>query len=191
MVLERVRRMSVGEFLDFAETSEEAYEYLDGELIAMSGGTLNHYRVIRRLLNLLEWQLAGSDCEIFPGGLLVQAGEGRLLAPDLSVVCGPAETDATSRLLLNPLVVVEVTSPSTARVDRVSKLQWYFDAPSIQAYLIVDQHRPFVELYTRAGQDWLLKSFSDMGADVPIAALGCQLSLREIYRGIAFEAPEA
>ncbi len=186
MVLERVRRMSVGEFLDFAETSEEAYEYLDGELIAMSGGTLNHFTVITNIIGHLMALLADSDCRPISSGMLVQAGEGRLLAPDLSVVCGPAETDATSRLLLNPLVVVEVTLPSTARVDRVSKRQWYLDAPSIQAYLIVDQHRPFVELYTRAETGWRRRQFADLADEVPLEALDCRMPLREIYRDIEF-----
>ncbi len=159
MAVERVRQMSVEEFLDFAESSEEWYEYIDGELCPMTGGKLNHFRIINSISALLEGRLADSDCEVLGSGMLVRAGAATLVAPDVSVVCGEPETEADTRILLNPIVVVEVTSPSSIDHDRVVKRDFYESVESIQAYLVVDQHRVLVELYTRSQRGWHLRNF--------------------------------
>ena len=190
MVVDSVRQMSVEEFLDFVEDNEDRYEYIDGEPRQMTGGKLNHFRIINRILVLLGSRLSDTDCEVIAGGMLIKAGETRLVAPDVSVVCGEPETEADTRLLLNPILVVEVTSPSSIDYDRVSKREYYGDVPSIQAYLVVDQHRALVELYTRSETGWHIQCFSDLDDEVPIAALNCSLPLRDIYKRIEFdEAP--
>ncbi|MCY4018455.1 MAG: Uma2 family endonuclease [Chloroflexi bacterium] len=187
MVIERLRQMSVEEFLDFAENSEDRYEYIDGEPRQMTGGKLNHFWIINRIQVLLGIRLAGTDFEAIAGGMLVRVGEKRLVAPDVSVVRGEPETEADTRILLNPILVVEVTSPSSIDYDRVSKREYYSEVASIEAYLIVDQHRALVELYTRSETGWHIQCFSDLGDEVPLAALECSLPLREIYRRIEFE----
>ena len=188
MVVERVRQMSVAEFLDFAESSEDRYEFIDGELVPMTGGKLNHFRIINRLQILLASLLPASDCEVLGSGMLVRAGDANLLSPDVTVVCGEPETESDTRILLNPILVAEVTSPSSIDYDRGSKRQLYSEAPSIAAYLVIDQHRPLVELYTRAESGWHIQCFAGLEAAVPLEALGCQLPLREIYASIDFDA---
>ena len=187
MVIERVQKMSVEEFLDFAESSEEWYEYIDGEPIKMTGGKLNHFRLIHRLQVLLESLLPDSDFEVLASGMLVRVEEASLVAPDVCVVRGEPETEADTRILLNPVLVVEVTSPSSVDHDRVVKRDFYQSVDSIQAYLIVDQHRMFVELYTRSQTGWHLQTFSRPDDVVPLAALNCRLPLRDIYRNVEFE----
>ncbi len=187
MVIERVRQMSVEEFLDFAENSEDRYEYIDGEPRQMTGGKLNHFRIIHRIEVLLESRLADTNCEVIAAGMLVKAGDARLVAPDVIVICGNPETEADTRLLLNPILVVEVTSPTSIDYDRVSKREYYSDVASIEAYLIVDQHRVFVELYTRSETSWHIQRFSDLDDAVPLAALECRLPLQDIYNRIEFE----
>ena len=187
MVIERVRQMSVEEFLDFAENSEDWYEYIDGEPRKMTGGKLNHFWIINRIQVLLGIRLADTDFEAIAAGMLVKAGETRLVAPDVSVVRGKPETESETRVLLNPVLVVEVTSPSSIDYDRVSKREYYSDVASIEVYLIVDQHRVFVELYTRSETGWHIQRFSDLGDEVPLAALDCSLPLRDIYNRIEFE----
>ena len=187
MVVEHVRRLSVEEYLDFVDQSEEWYEYINGELILMTGGKLNHYRIVNRILIILGSRLADTDCEVLASGMLVKAGESRLLAPDVSVVCGQPLTESDTHVLLNPTLVTEVTSPTSVEYDHVSKREYYFDAPSIKTYLVVDQHRVFVELYTRSETGWHLQSFSDLDEEVPLAALDCGLHLSDIYHGIQFE----
>lgn len=187
MVIERVRRMSVEEFLDFAENSEDRYEYIDGELYQMTGGKLNHFWIINRIQVLLGIRLADTNFNAIAGGMYVKAGDARLVAPDVSVVRGEPETESETRVLLNPILVVEVTSPSSIEHDRISKREYYSNVASIEAYLIVDQHRVFVELYTRSETGWHIQYFSDLGDEVPLAALDCSLPLRDIYQRISFE----
>ncbi|MCY4540497.1 MAG: Uma2 family endonuclease [Chloroflexi bacterium] len=187
MVIERVRQMSVDEFLDFAENSEDRYEYIDGELVQLTDGKLDHFRIIANVTVRFASLFADRDYLVLGSGMLVKAGDARLVAPDVSVVRGEPETESETRVLLNPILVVEVTSPSSIEHDRISKREYYSNVASIEAYLIVDQHRVFVELYTRSDTGWHIQYFSDLGDEVPLAALECSLPLREIYQRISFE----
>ena len=121
MLAERVRAMTIEEFLDFAESSEDRYEYIDGEPIKMTGGKLNHFAIGMNVALSLGRLLADNDCQVLGSGMLIRVGETRLVAPDVSVVCGEPETESDTRILLNPVLVVEVTSPSSIDNDRVAK----------------------------------------------------------------------
>ncbi len=186
MELERVQQMSVEEFLDFAELSEERYEYINGEPIKMSGGKLNHFLIIANIMNAIANLLADRDFDVLGSGMLVRVGEASLVAPDVSVVSGQPETEADTRILLNPILVVEVLSPSSIDRDRVLKRELYGDVASIQTYLVVDQHRVLVELYTRGGTGWTIQCFSDLGDEISLEALNCRLPLSDIYQRIEF-----
>ena len=187
MVVERVRQMSVEEFLDFAESSEHRYEYIDGEPRKMTGGKLNHFRIINRIQVLLGSRLADTGCEAIAGGMLVKTGEATLVAPDVSVVCGEPKTESDTRVLLNPILVVEVISPSSSDHDRVVKRDFYESVDSIQAYLIVDQHRMLAELYRRSETGWHLRTFSRSDEEIRLEALDCSLPLGDIYQRVEFE----
>jgi len=90
--------------------------------------------------------------------------------------------------LVNPVIVIEVTSPSTMDIDRREKKDVYFEVPSIQAYLIIDQHRVCAELSTRGDAGWHVKTFEDLDDFIPLEPLDCQLALSQVYRGVTFEA---
>ena len=187
MVIERVRQMSVEEFLDFAEQSEERYEYIDGELYTMTPTKYYHNVICYNLMFRLGISLANTDCQVLVTGQGVKAGEGNYLIPDVSVVCGQPETEADTRILLNPIVVVEVISPSSVTHDRILKRDLYESVNSIQAYLIVEQDQALVELYTRSETGWQLQTFDSLDDELELEALGCRLALREIYLNVAFE----
>jgi len=187
MVIERVQKMSVEEFLDFAERSEERYEYIDGELYEMTSTKYNHNVITYNLALGLGALLTDTDCQVLLGQG-VGAGAARFLIPDVGVVCGEPQTEFDTRILLNPILVVEVISPSSADHDRVVKRDFYQSVASIQVYLIVDQHRMFAELYTRIEKGWHLRTFSQTDEEIPLEALNCRLPLRDIYQRIEFGA---
>ena len=83
--------------------------------------------------------------------------------------------------------MVEVTSPTSIEYDRVTKRDFYREVASIQAYLVIDQHRIYAELFTRAEAGWLLQVFMDTSDEIPLTMLNCNLPLAQVYRGIAFE----
>ena len=109
--------------------------------------------------------------------------------PDLTLVRGASRfADPAEYNLMNPFFVVEVTSPSSEDRDRLDKMDYYYDVPSIEAYLIVDQHRVFAELHTRENSGWQRQAFTELDDVISLAMLNCELPLAEIYRGIKFEA---
>lgn len=186
MVVERVRQMSVEEFLDFAESKEEWYEYIDGELRPMTVPTFRHNIIGNNIAFGLRTLLAGRKCQTLGMGQGVRAGETSLLVPDVCVVCEEPALEFNTRILLNPVLVGEVISSSSVKIDRGAKRDYYFDVPSIEIYLVVDQQRLLVELHTRDGAGWRIESYANIDEEVPLEALNCSLALRDIYRNVEF-----
>ena len=191
LIGEGVLQMSVAEYLAFEETSEIKHEYIDGEAYPMTGGTLYHAEIMMNAGIALGNRLRDTNCRVLSSAMRVGINPTRYVYPDVSIVCGEPVTEYKTMTLLNPTLVVEVTSPSTISSDRVIKREYYESVDSMQAYLVIDQHRVMVELYTRADGGWLLRRFSDLDAEIPLAYLDCELPLAEIYRGIQFEPEDA
>ena len=187
MVIERVQEMSVEEFLDFAESSEEWHEYIDGELYPMTTPTFRHNIIGNNIAFSLRLLLAGKNCQALGMGQGVRASETRFLIPDVCVVCEEPLLETDTRILLNPVLVGEVTSPTTVNIDRGAKRDYYFNVPSIEIYLVVDQQRLFVELHTRDGNSWRIETYSNMDDEIPLEALGIRLPLRDIYQRVELE----
>ncbi len=180
-------RLSVQEYLAWEAENEIKHEYIDGEVFAMSGGTSKHSRVAANVIGAIYSKLRDSICFAHTSDMRVKVAEDRYVYPDLSVVCGKEQFDDESETsLLNPILVVEVTSPSSIERDRFIKRDFYRLVASIQAYLVIDQHRVCAELYSRADVGWLLQVFTDLDDVIPLAMLNCELPLADIYRGISF-----
>ena len=117
----------------------------------------------------------------------IQIAEDHYVYADLSAVCGPPLLSRDRMNLLNPVLVIEVTSPSSQVRDRIDKLDYYQALASIEAYLIVEQERMRVDLFTRANGGWNMRSFSAADEVIPLAALECELALADVYRGVEFD----
>lgn len=89
--------------------------------------------------------------------------------------------------VLNPTLIVEVLSPSTADYDRLNKFRMYRSIASFSEYLLVEQDEPFVERYSKQAQGWLLSEFSGLEPSIPLDSVSIQLPMTEIYRGVVFE----
>ncbi len=169
MAVQTPVRLTVEEYLAWEETNFEKHEYIDGEVRRMAGAKAYHNRIMMNIAIAIGSQLIDSDCYLLSSEMRVRAGETRYLYPDLSAVCGEAQFARDNELeLLNPVLVVEVTSPSSLDTDRGEKRDFYFDLPSVQAYLIIDQDRPCLELCTRADDGWHTATFTDLGDFVPL-----------------------
>ncbi len=180
-----IRHMTVEEYLAFDEASDIRNEYIDGAIIPMTGGTGNHGELIASIIAMLFFQLEETDCVVRAGTVRVRIDETKYVYPDASVVCGESLfADDNKTVLLNPTVVVEVTSPSSLERDHVSKVELYGAVPSIQCYLILDQERVFAECYTRAEDGWVLREYASPDDVIPLDGLGCSLPLAGVYRRI-------
>ena len=182
------RLMAVEQYLAMEAESEIRHEYIDGEIWPMTGGTLNHDMITMNLTLALGPQLADTDCRLYSCNMRVRVSPTRYVYPDLSAVCGEAETGNGTTTLLNPIFVVEVTSPSSIERDRVSKVELYGALPSIQDYLILDQERVFAQCYSRGERGWHLQQFDDLDDEIALEPLGCTLRLAQLYRGVILEA---
>ena len=184
-------RLTVEEYLAWEESNFEKHEYIDGEVRCMAGTKGTHNRIMMNIAISVGRQLDDSECFLLSSEMRVKAAETRYVYPDLSAVCGEEEYARDNEMeLVNPVLVIEVTSPSSIDIDRGEKRDVYFDAPSIQAYLIIDQHRVCAELLIRSDSGWRTTSFESLVDVVPLNVLDCKLPLAHVYRGINFdEAP--
>ena len=181
-----IRAMTIEEYLAFDEASEITNDYIDGAIIPMPGGTRKHNKLVAQTIITLGIALADRDCEVLGSQMRIRIDETRYVYPDASVVCGNAECEDENEVtLLNPTVVVEVTSPSSLARDHVEKVAFYGAVPSIQGYLILDQERVFAEWYTRADDGWRLRQYASPDDVIPLEPLACSLALADVYRGIA------
>ena len=180
------RRLTPAEFVEWELRQEEKHEYHRGEVFLMAGGTEPRARIISNALFALRLALRGGDCFVYPETLGVRVeAEDLFTYPDLSVVCGePQFFDAKRTRLLNPTALVEVLSPSTADTNRTTKARFYRQVPSLQAYVLLNQEAPAVDVLTPDGDGWHLAP--DRDGRIEIGPLGVTLDLAALYDGVAF-----
>jgi Uma2 family endonuclease len=181
--------MTVEEYFRFEEDSPIKHEYVAGEVYAMSGATARHNLIAGAIFATLFSAADDGSCRVFMSDMRLEAAGDRYYYPDVVVVCTPiAELDIVAR---GPCVVVEVTSPSTARIDRGEKLEAYRRISTLRAYLVVDHRSRRVERHWRdtpAGE-WLYEEITgDAETPFPVPCLDMHLTLGEIYRRVALPA---
>lgn len=179
------RRIPFDEYLRLEEYSNVKHEYLDGAIYAMAGGSPRHAALTSQVNGALVSQLRDRPCVVFSSDLRIRVpSTGLATYPDVSVVCGPLETDAANRhTVLNPILVVEVLSDSTEEYDRSEKLDHYRQIPALHEIALVSQHQPLVEVWRREGGNWTHHEYG-AGSRVPLTSIGCELHLDELYAGL-------
>lgn len=177
-----LRRHSYAEYIALEAFSTVRHEYFAGEIYAMAGGTPDHAALAATVIRLLGNQLP-PDCRVFTADLRVRIPATDLATyPDAAVICGPtvrAADDATA--VVNPLVLVEVTSPSSEDYDRGNKLLHYQQLPSVQAILIVSHHQPWLTLHTRETDGWRVAEVH-AGESLGIPCVAASIAVDDVYR---------
>ena len=178
-----VQRLSRDEYLALERRSELRHQFFNGEMFAMSGASRIHNLIALNLGAELRNQLREKSCEVYTSDMRVLVdATGMYTYPDVVVVCGePQLEDKHLDTLLNPTVIVEVLSESTAAFDRGRKFAHYQRIASLREYVLIEQEMVRVELYERQGESWLLTSREDPDASLELPAIGCSVPLREIY----------
>lgn len=185
MQLAEKQTLTEAEYLAFEETSPLRHEYVGGEAYAMSGGTLRHNRISLNAASLLLARLAGKPCQVFMSDVKLHvARDSAYYYPDVMVACSEQASTANEvQAVSDPLLVIEVLSPSTEATDRREKLHAYRHLPSLQEYALVSQDTQQVEVYRRQGDiGWLYITF-EPGDTVEFAAVGLTLPLADLYAG--------
>jgi len=181
------------QYLELERAAEFRSEYFDGEMFAMSGGTLDHATIKDNLTILLGGQLRGRQCRTASSDLRLQTHpRGPYFYPDIVVFCGqPKLSDSRRDMLGDATVIIEILSPSTERYDRTFKFEHYRKLPSLQDYIVVAQDRVSVEHKTRqSDHSWEMRETSDLDAVVQIPSIECSFRVADAYYRVDFESAE-
>lgn len=178
-------RYTYAEYLAYEQDSGLKHEYVDGEILAMAGGSRRHNALASRVSAALE-RGRKPGCLAFQSDQKIRVlATGRATYPDASMVCGPIEgdpVDPSGATITNPTLVVEVLSPSAEQDDRGGKWQDYQLIPSLQEYVLVGQYGPRVERYRRLPSGaW---EYSDVTSGAVVLASGANLDLAALYDGL-------
>ncbi|MFN8524576.1 MAG: Uma2 family endonuclease [Chloroflexota bacterium] len=186
------KRYSADEYLALERASPLKHELIDGEIVAMTGASRAHNFIVGDLFVSLRTALRGGPCEVFMSDMRVKVLEtGLYVYPDIAVACGEIQMENShADTLLNPRIIIEVLLPSTEAYDRGAKFLHYRKIGSLQAYVIVSQTAPLIELFTRQGEMWSLFTLQGLDARLPLAAIGVDVALRDIYERVEFAEAE-
>jgi Uma2 family endonuclease len=172
--------MTVAEFLAWEETQELRWEFDGFAPVAMTGGTEAHEIIQNNLVAALNARLRGTPCRAYGSNLKIRVAD-RIRYPDAFVVSSPVVPRGTVRD--DPVVVFEVLSPSTARTDRVEKMHEYWETPSIQRYVLIEQDAVSAMAFVREGGGWSGRVLWS-GSVLALPETGTELPLDELYEGL-------
>ena len=174
------------EYLALERKATLKSEYLNGEILAMSGANFAHNFLTVDVATELNIQSRGQDWEVYMSNRRVRtSAKGAYFYPDVIVCCGEPEfEDNVFDTLLNPILVVEVLSPSTEAFDKGEKFMHYQELASLREYILVSQDRVRVEHYRLTQTQWVQTEFQAREDVLPLASIGCELPLQDIYRRV-------
>ena len=188
-------KLSVTEYLDIERETNTKYEYHDGKIYLMAGGTLNHGLICGNIFGEIRAALRETEnnCRAMNSEIKVHVNSKNCyLYPDTMVVCGEIEkSESEPNSITNPKVIVEVLSKSTANYDRGDKFYLYRQLESFEEYILIDQDKAQIDIHKRhkGNSDlWKLSRISGLDQSLEIEVLGIKIKLEEIYNDIEFSA---
>lgn len=176
------------EYLTKERKASTKSEYRNGQIYAMPGASHEHNVIMGNTFAELHIQLRDRTCIVYPSDMRVKiSSTGRYTYPDVVVVCDePQFEDSHFDTLLNPTVLIEVLSPSTAAYDRGDKFAAYQKLDSLCEYVLISQDRVCVEHYLRQDQEWDLTEFRSLNDVFHLVSIDCELALQAIYAKVQF-----
>lgn len=171
------------EYRRFERDSNVKHEYLDGQILAMAGGSPEHATLAAALITELGRQLASGPCHMFTSDLRIRVvATGLATYPDVTVICGDLERDPDDRNnAVNPTLLIEVSSPSTEHYDRGAKAEHYRRIPSLREYVIVSQKERRIEVWRPDQGDGWHVEIAKRGGRLELGAIGVVLDVDVVY----------
>lgn len=180
----QINHLTPEEYLAIERQAEYKSEYVDGVMYTMAGAKRKHNLVAARTITKLTNLLEETGCEVYTSDMKVRVPDStKFHYPDITVVCGEPEfADDEEDVLLNPLVIIEVLSKTTAAYDRGKKFQWYQQIESFLEYLLVAQDEPIIERFVRQpDNNWLYTKIEGLDQSVELTTINCRLELKDIF----------
>lgn len=179
-------------YLEFEKQQLDRHEFIDGNVYAMAGESLNHSRICFSLYRIVGNELRGKRCNGFSPNMKIATNDKGLFSyPDLAVVCGDPELYENRKdVITNPTEVFEVLSPSTASYDRGEKFLRYTNyIESLKDYILISQDEPFIEHFTKqVNGSWESIEIKGLDAVLQITSIECEITPAELYEQIDFSA---
>ena len=183
--------VSEKQYLELERAAPEKHEYFNGEIFDMAGTSEEHANIASNINASLHSQLKKRPCKSYQSDLRVYISKtGLYTYPDVLVVCGKPELlpDAYLDTLINPVLIVEVLSPSTADYDKGAKFDHYRTIESLQEYILVWQDKKRVARYTKRDDgSWVLNDFIGDEAEINLTSIDCRLTMEDVYDKVDFE----
>src|SRR5215213_4556980 len=181
-------KISVEDYLEGEQVSQTKHEYINGEVYAIAGASDRHYRIAMNIATKLDLHLAQSNCEAFMAEMKLKADEKTFYYPDVFVSCDKIIKSSFYRE--EPILIIEVVSPSTRQIDHREKLRVYQQIPTVQEYVIIEQDKMLVEIHRRQTDGrWITYFYNegDLDEQIEFQSVGLSLNLEEIYNRVRFE----
>jgi Uma2 family endonuclease len=174
------------EYLAWEEQQEFRHEFVDGEVYAMTGGTVNHGEIAANFIALLKSHLRSSGCRVLTSDVKIQTLESNSYCyPDISVTCDTRDRSA-HKFISHPCLIVEVLSPSTEAYDRGDKFALYRRSTSLQEYILVSTNTVRLDMYQRNNNGrWEFSSY-ESGDSIELQSVNCSLEIDRVYENIVF-----
>ncbi|CAN5515435.1 Uma2 family endonuclease [soil metagenome] len=178
------------EYLELDHDSEEKIEFWDGHIFTLAGASNNHDKIQGNSYFALRSKLYGKPCRVFLSEMRVKVPEySPYRYPDLSALCGEATFEKLGKqeMLVNPSLILEILSDSTADFDRGFKFTYYKSIESFTEYILIAQDRPHITQYIKQSDNsWLQHEFNSLEDKFYLASLDCELELSEVYQDVEF-----
>jgi Uma2 family endonuclease len=180
------QKMTAQAYLLGERLAETKHEYFNGDVYAMAGASRNHTLISGNVYAALHTQLRQKTCAVYQSDMRVKVSTSGLYTyPDVVVTCGVEQfEDDHSDTLLNPMVIIEVLSPSTESYDRGQKFKFYRSLPSLTDYLLISQEVARIDHFTRQADGWLLTDSEGLTGEIRLASIDCVLKLADVYEKI-------
>jgi Uma2 family endonuclease len=183
-------RITPEEYFAWEERQQIRHEYIDGEVYAMTGGTINHGAIALNFGALLKNHLRGRGCKTLNSDCRVNiVGMNRYVYPDISVSCDDRDRNAT-QYITYPCLIIEVLSAGTEAYDRGNKFRMYRRNPSLQEYVLVSADTIEIEVFRRSdGDQWWIINYQ-AGDTVELTSIDLTIPIEQIYEDIVFTFPQ-
>ena len=181
----KIGKVSIAEYLAIESAATEKYEYHDGQIYAMAGGTYEHGLICGNIFAEIRSSLIAreSPCIAMSSEIKLHvATENSFLYPDTMVVCDEVDKSETEpNAVTNPILVIEVLSKSTATYDRGDKFYLYRQIASLQEYVLIEQDKAQIEIYKREGLLWKITRIKGLDNSLSMSSIDLDIDLTKIY----------
>ncbi|MEH2282490.1 MAG: Uma2 family endonuclease [Nostoc sp.] len=194
MQITKQRYYTPEEYLELEEAADYKSEYIDGQIIPMAGGTVNHNQIALNLSTELNFAFKKQNYRVFMGDIRLWILQKRTYTyPDVMILAGEPEFFNNRKdIILNPQIIVEVLSKSTKGYDREDKFQAYRTISTFQEYLLIDQTRIHVEQFSKTGKkQWTLREYDEEDEAIALVTVPFEISLQDLYNKVKFELVES